>query len=183
MNLEYFVSVDEDYASRAQTQQHILSTPLKASAYNYYIQSPLHDPFQVPPHLSNSRSKYGKNLVNSEERNIYASFDIYGNELNLQNEHLSNKEQELESIYEEGQYETLKLDKENNDPTLNIITPLKKRTAARVGSERDSFRISRSPLIDITPKLPKRKGTKTQEFNIEVTLPKFHFNLLESTSL
>lgn len=102
-------------------------------------------------------------------RNVCTSFDIYGNELvdlnNVSpfepNEDL--KPQKTPNYDSDDADDPLSENKENNDPVMNMVTPLKKRNNGSLNSlSQSSYRMmARSPLIDITPPLVrKRPGTK-----------------------
>jgi len=109
-------------------------------------------------------------------RNLYTSYDIYGNELNTQNNvsltPFDNYDEEDEIRSNMGGdwdiYDPQQENKENNDPVLNMITPLKKRNVRDNGFSRSSRQSStRSPLVDITPPLVRKKSNKL-DFKIEV---------------
>ena len=122
----------------------------------------------------------------------FTSFDVYGNELMFNRRDLPNSNDELSennSITEEI-FDISKFDKENNDPYLNLITPLKRRESQTTfsgsfESDRRSIQTSgrRSPLLDITPILPKKKssniGSKIEVINI-LDFIKANDNLIES---
>jgi len=104
------------------------------------------------------------------------SYDIYGNELSLEDDRLADmlepREMDLESIQEEEVMspDGVTINQENNDPVLHMITPLKKRSnRTGVNERRRSFAINRSPLIDITP-VSKRKKSHNFEAKIEGSL-------------
>ena len=91
------------------------------------------------------------------------SFDVYGNELVLNRIDLPNYNDELfeANVITEDVSGIVKFDKENNDPFLNLITPLKRRGnqigfSGSFGSDRSGTTSGRSPLINITPILPKK---------------------------
>ena len=170
MNIEHTSQPEEEPSSRIQIQPWNPTTPLKTSSYKISIHSPLNDPFQGYHSSSlHSRPTIFSSNSGSQDSSSNPSFDIYGNEISQ-----SHREEfsELERIIEEGPPEgVIKFDKENNDPVTNIITPLKRRSETiRNSSSRGSFGINRSPLLDITPSVPKRKP-EVQEFKIEVRLP------------
>ena len=99
--------------------------------------------------------------------NVSVSYDIYGNELLLEDEEMprqipSQRDLVLESIKEEELMspDPMVTDQENKDPVLHMITPVKRRGQQQQEdhmSERRSFVINRSPLLDITPGVSKRK--------------------------
>jgi len=107
-------------------------------------------------------------------RSLYTSYDIYGNELNTQNSTSPfdnyDEEDERRSQNMGGDwdlYDPQRENKENNDPVLNMITPLKKRNVREGDFTRSSQQSTRSPLVDITPPLVRKKTNKL-DFKIEV---------------
>jgi len=147
-----------------------------------------HSQIQEDPNPRNSHSSHShyltpnynhsSNLNNSRHDDYYSSghldsqgspctsgvcsYDIYGNELSLEDENFNNmleqKEMDLECIQEEemASPDGVTVNQENNDPVLHMITPLKKRHIDRPSERRRSTVINRSPLLDITP-VSKRK--------------------------
>ena len=117
-------------------------------------------------------------LGSHEVSNMRASFDIYGNELPVEESPLlppgTTKHMELESIQEEELASPygIMTNQENSDPILGVITPLKRREPepARVGQRRMSVALTldRSPLLDITPVSRRRKCSYQVETTTEV---------------
>jgi hypothetical protein len=105
--------------------------------------------------------QHDRNQANPE---LCVSFDIYGNEIIIENRNLSFQDRD---IYRESDNEPKVNNNENNDPIYNMITPMKRRNESRSDSRRSSFGISRSPLFDITPPMPKKKSM-LQEVKVEV---------------
>lgn len=120
--------------------------------------------------LETNKSSQGSPSINTSG---VCSYDIYGNELSLEDEHFNNmldqKEMDLECIQEEEATspDAVTVNQENNDPVTHMITPLKKRQVERPSERRASFALNRSPLIDITP-VSKRKCSHHLESKIEV---------------
>lgn len=170
MNFEISQSNDEDLYPRNQNPQWGISTPLKSPNPRTFLQSPLHDQFQSHFSNSQSRTKQNPTITVLESQTIFTSFDIYGNELNVQEEDSSECEEkpvEVDRTWDGGFKEQIRYDKENGNLALSIITPLKKRNGSRTNSARGSVGINRSPLLDITPGLSVKKTTLPQEFKIE----------------
>ena len=120
--------------------------------------------------LETNKSSQGSPSINTSG---VCSYDIYGNELSLEDEHLNSmldqKEMDLECIQEEEATspDGVTVNQENNDPVTHMITPLKKRQIERLTERRGSIVINRSPLLDITP-VSKRKCSHNLEPKIEV---------------
>ncbi len=171
MNIENTSPFEEDTIPRNQIPQWGISTPLKSPNPRIFVQSPLHDQFNS--HFSNSQSRSKQNTVfpGLETQAVFTSFDIYGNDLSMKEENSSEWEDgptDVERTWDGGFKEQIKTDKENSNPVLSIITPLKKRTENKNSSAKSSFGINRSPLLDITPTISVKKTTVPQEFKIEV---------------
>lgn len=114
-----------------------------------------------------------------EVPNMRVSFDIYGNELPVEESPLlpvTNKHMELESIQEEELASPygIMTNQENSDPVLGVITPLKRREPepARPIQRRMSvaLTLNRSPLLDITPVSRRRKCSYNMETTTEVNI-------------
>ena len=99
---------------------------------------------------------------------IYTSYDIYGNELNLEKDVFSldsEDENDDQRFGFGGEAEDLDQEnKENKDPESNLNTPLKKRVT-RVENDlmRSSNYSRRSPLVDITPPVLKKKNSNCSD--------------------
>lgn len=93
------------------------------------------------------------------------SFDIFGRELTdiyAFNEFLLNNDTEETSTQNSSnsdRNEEQRPNKENSDPSYSTITPLKRRTTNLRFSDRNPNSVSRSPLVDITPKIPRKKNS------------------------
>lgn len=116
-------------------------------------------------------------LGRHEVPNVRVSYDIYGNELPVEESPLlpvTTKHMELESIQEEELASPygIPTNQENSDPVLGHITPLKRREfePARIGQRRMSvaLTLNRSPLLDITPVSRRRKCSYHVETTTEV---------------
>ena len=140
-------------------------------AFDDYISPILSNNTELSTNIQHSQTDF--TLNNSLFRASYpqiqelssnsTSFDVYGNELTLNKVDLPNYNDELleaNGIIEDGP-DIVKFDKENNDPYLNLITPLKRKGnhigfSGSFGSDRSAATSGRSPLINITPTLPKK---------------------------
>ena len=96
--------------------------------------------------------------------NNYTVFDIYGNELHLQSNITpfdNNEDYEGQNTTESDLTDHHDHNKENNDPTLKITTPLKSKNPRRdQNCSRSSHVSSRSPLVDITPPMVRRTANR-----------------------
>jgi len=104
---------------------------------------------------------------------IYTSYDIYGNELNLERDVFSFESENENNEFEDkfgfgGDAEDLleQENKENKDPESNLITPLKKRHGRMNDLMRSSNYSRRSPLVDITPPVLKKKSSLNENIGI-----------------
>ncbi len=108
--------------------------------------------------------------LGTKRNRIYTSYDIYGNELNLEKDVFTfDSEEENEGLAQRfgfgGEAEDLDQEnKENKDPESNLITPLKKRVARIENGLMGSSNYSRrSPLVDITPPVLKKKNSNCSD--------------------
>ena len=114
-------------------------------------------------------------LDNLDTCNTSVTYDIYGNELLSRDDeipHGFDRDMDLESIEEEEimSPDAVAFNQENKDPVMKLVTPLKKRNpAGRVTERRNSFALSRGPLLDITPPVSRRKCSYHVESKFEVS--------------
>jgi len=103
---------------------------------------------------------------------LYTSYDIYGNELNFEKEVFSFEDENENEEFEDrfgfgGDAEDLDHeDKENKDPESNLITPLKKRHGRMNDLMKSSNYSRRSPLVDITPPVLKKKSSMNDNIGV-----------------
>jgi len=118
----------------------------------------------IPEFQNFGLSEQPRDQQQHNTQNLYTSFDIFGNEISIENRNFH-----FQHFNDYSQPEPIPIvpNKENNDPVYNMITPMKRRTDQRSESRRGSTTLNRSPLLDITPPAPKKK-LPSQDIKVEV---------------
>jgi len=124
--------------------------------------------FDIPqdPYYSSITSQQTKTSNMSLRFDIYNSFDIYGNELEVNNERINQlyEDNDVDKAIEENNFNgRIKINKENTNPRTLVVTPMK---MGRNGFDREV----RSPLLNITPSVPLKKSGEKNDCKIEVKM-------------